>query len=39
VEAPPLWLERAARIFGLTCLSFGIFIIVLIIYSMIFLYR
>jgi len=39
VDPPPLWLERGARIFGLTCLGIGIFIIVLIIYSMIFLYR
>jgi cytochrome b subunit of formate dehydrogenase len=39
VEAPPLWLVRGSKIFGLTCLAIGIFIIVLIIYAMIFLYR
>jgi predicted CXXCH cytochrome family protein len=39
VEAPPRWLEVGARVFGLTCLSIGILIIVLIIYSMIFLYQ
>jgi predicted CXXCH cytochrome family protein len=39
VEAPPVWLERLARVFGLTCLSIGIFIIILIVYAMIFLYQ
>ena len=39
VEPPPRWLERGAKIFGLTCLVIGIFIIIMIIYSMIFLYR
>ncbi len=38
-EAPPAWLERWARIFGLTALAIGIFTIVMIIYSMVFLYR
>ncbi len=38
-KPPPRWLERGARIFGLTCLAVGIFIIVLIIYAMIFLYQ
>lgn len=39
VEAPPQWLERWARIFGFTALSTGILIIILIIYSMVFLYQ
>lgn len=39
VEAPSRKLERAARIFGLTALSIGILTIVMIIYSMVFLYR
>jgi cytochrome b subunit of formate dehydrogenase len=38
-EAPPPWLEAGARIFGLTCLAIGIMIIVMIIYSMTFLYQ
>ncbi len=36
---PPVWFERAARIFGFCALSTGIIIIIMIIYSMIFLYR
>jgi hypothetical protein len=36
---PPPWLGRWARIFGLTALSFGMLTIILIIYSMVFLYR
>ena len=39
VKAPPIWLERGARIFGFTALTIGIAIVVLIIYSAIFLYR
>jgi predicted CXXCH cytochrome family protein len=38
-EPPPRWLEVGARVFGLTCLAIGIMIIVMIIYSMTFLYR
>ena len=36
---PPRWFEVGTRVFGLTCLTTGLFIIVLIIYSMIFLYK
>ena len=36
---PPPWLERWSRVFGLTALSLGMLTIVLIIYSMVFLYR
>ncbi len=36
---PPPWLEKWARVFGLTALTLGILTIVLIIYSMVFLYR
>ena len=36
---PPKWFVRLSKIFGFTALTLGIFIIVLIIYSMIFLYR
>lgn len=39
VEPPPRWFEIGARVFGLACLVTGILVIVLIIYSMIFLYR
>lgn len=39
VEPPPRWLRRGSKIFGLSCLSIGIFIILLTIYSMIFLYQ
>jgi cytochrome b subunit of formate dehydrogenase len=39
VEPEPRWLRGGAKIFGLTCLSIGIFIILLTIYSMIFLYQ
>ncbi|MFH1625027.1 MAG: cytochrome c3 family protein [Pseudomonadota bacterium] len=39
VDPPPLWFERGASIFGLMALGIGIAIIVLIIYSMLFLYR
>lgn len=39
VEAPQPWFERGARIFGLTCLSIGIGVILLIIYAMVFLYQ
>jgi len=38
-EAPSPFLERAARIFGFTALTTGIILILLIIYSMIFLYQ
>ena len=38
-EAPPIWMERWARIFGFTALVTGILTVILIIYSMIFLYR
>jgi cytochrome b subunit of formate dehydrogenase len=39
VEAPPTWLEPAARVFGLTCLAIGLITILLIIYSMLFVYK
>lgn len=39
VEAPPESLVRAARIFGFTAFSIGLIIIVMIIYSMVFVYR
>ena len=39
VEAPNPNLEKAARIFGFTALTIGLIIILLIIYSMIFLYQ
>lgn len=39
VKAPPRWLEIGAKIFGLSALVIGISIVVLIIYSMVFLYR
>jgi len=38
-DAPPIFLRRAARIFGFTALTIGVILIVLIIYSMIFLYQ
>ncbi|MFQ6103473.1 MAG: cytochrome c3 family protein [Candidatus Glassbacteria bacterium] len=38
-EPPAGWFEKLAKVFGLTCLSIGIFIIILIVYSMIFLYQ
>ena len=38
-DAPPKFLERASRIFGFTALITGIVLILLIIYSMIFLYQ
>jgi len=38
-DAPPVFLRRAARIFGFTALFLGLMLIVLIIYSMIFLYQ
>lgn len=36
---PPEWLKKFAKIFGFTALTLGLLIVVLIIYSMIFLYR
>ncbi len=36
---PPPWLAKWARVFGLTALTLGMITIVLIIYSMVFLYR
>ncbi len=39
VDPPPRWLVSGARIFGLSCLTMGIAVIVLIIYAMLFLYR
>ena len=39
VEPPPIWLVKAAKVFGFTALAIGITIIIMIIYSMIFLYR
>ncbi len=39
VEAPPDWLEKASRIFGFCALITGILIVILIIYSMLFLYQ
>lgn len=39
VDPPPAWLIKAARIFGFTALFIGISIIIMIIYSMIFLYN
>ena len=38
-EAPPRWLQIGARVFGFTALSIGIVIIIMIIYSMLFLYQ
>lgn len=38
-EAPPPWLQKGAKIVGFTFLSIGIFIIVMIIYAMVFLYK
>lgn len=38
-DAPPVFLSRAARIFGFTALTLGIILIFLIIYSMLFLYQ
>ena len=38
-DAPPVFLSRAARIFGFTALITGIILVLLIIYSMIFLYQ
>jgi hypothetical protein len=37
--APPHWLQKGAKIVGVTFLSIGIFIIVMIIYAMVFLYK
>ena len=39
VDPPPDWLVKASRIFGFTALIIGMSIIIMIIYSMIFLYR
>jgi cytochrome b subunit of formate dehydrogenase len=39
VDRPPAWLEKGARIFGLTCLAIGLLTVILIIYSMLFVYR
>ncbi|MDX1699425.1 MAG: cytochrome b/b6 domain-containing protein [Melioribacteraceae bacterium] len=39
VDPPPPWLVKASKIFGFTALTIGITIIIMIIYSMIFLYR
>ncbi len=39
VDPPPAWLVKAAKIFGFTALFIGISIIIMIIYSMIFLYK
>jgi len=39
VDPPPEWLVKAARIFGFTALTIGMIIILMIIYSMIFLYN
>lgn len=39
VEAPPAGLVKAARIFGFTAFSIGIIIIIMIIYSMVFIYK
>ena len=36
---PPEWLVKSSRIFGFTALTIGLLIVVMIIYSMIFLYR
>jgi hypothetical protein len=38
-DAPPVFLRRTARIFGFTALTLGLMLIVLIIYSMLFLYQ
>lgn len=38
-DAPPEFLSKIAKIFGFTALSLGILLIILIIYSMIFLYQ
>jgi hypothetical protein len=39
VDPPPAWLVKTAKIFGFTALFIGLTIIVMIIYSMIFLYK
>ncbi len=39
VAEQPQWFRTGAKIFGLTCLAIGILVIVLIIYSIIFLYK
>jgi len=39
VEAPPAWLKTGARVFGMTCLAIGLLTILLIIYSMLFVYK
>ena len=39
VDPPPAWLVKSAKIFGYTALFIGISIIIMIIYSMIFLYK
>lgn len=39
VSAPPRWLRTGARVFGLSCLAIGIFVIIMVIYAMVFLYR
>ncbi len=39
VDAPPDWLVKAAKVFGYSALCIGITIIIMIIYSMIFLYK
>jgi predicted CXXCH cytochrome family protein len=39
VAPPPVWLQKAARVFGMTCLAIGLFTVLLIIYSMIFVYK
>jgi cytochrome b subunit of formate dehydrogenase len=38
VEAPPVWLERWARVFGLSALTIGLITVIMIIYT-IFLYQ
>jgi len=38
-DAPPVFLRRASRIFGFTALTTGIILVLLIIYSMLFLYQ
>jgi hypothetical protein len=39
VDPPPEWFVKLARVFGFTCLGIGLFIILLIIYSSLFIYR
>ncbi len=39
VDAPPAWFIRTARIFGFTALTTGLLTVIMIIYSMLFVYK